>query len=207
MPYYPRQYIHTQVQVVNSNGDPVTDAIVNYKIFMFYLDGDDEPVYELFESGLMTHKEDGVYSKSWYPTDEASYMFYAYSTNPKFHDSFTYKLQYPLAGVRVAHVCIRQPVTSGNTYIYGDQASPGMIAIQADGADSLSTIEVYDGISETWLTWDTFSPTNNRIMLPIPSTGVRIKNNNAGMKYYIILMSGFQAAVDYESDESPGGPL
>ncbi len=75
------------VQVLNSSGDKVTDAVVNYKVYNF--NGETE-VWEVFTSGLMAHMGDGIYIAYFTPTFQGEYTFYAYSTNPKFHEAYTY---------------------------------------------------------------------------------------------------------------------
>ena len=80
--------INSLVQVVDSNGDKVTDAVVNYKVYFY--DYDDDEVWEVAQSGLMTHIGDGLYQAEWTPNFYGEYVFYAYSTNPKFHESYTY---------------------------------------------------------------------------------------------------------------------
>ena len=57
--------INSLVQVVDSNGDKVTDAVVNYKVYFY--DYDDHEVWEIAESGLMTHIGDGLYQAEWTP--------------------------------------------------------------------------------------------------------------------------------------------
>jgi hypothetical protein len=83
--------INSLVQVVDSNGDKVTDAVVNYKVYFY--DYDDDEVWEIAESGLMTHIGDGLYQVEWTPEFYGEYVFYAYSTNPKFHESYTYFIE------------------------------------------------------------------------------------------------------------------
>jgi hypothetical protein len=82
--------INSMVQVMNSSGDKVTEAIVNYKV---YRSNDDEEVWESFDSGLMEHIGDGIYTVSWTPDKTGEFTFYAYSTNPKFHESYTYYVE------------------------------------------------------------------------------------------------------------------
>ena len=79
--------INSMVQVVDSNGDKATEAIVNFKVYHY--DGEDEE-WEIVESGLMTHIGDGIFQASFSPEQTGEYTFYAYSTNPKFHESYTY---------------------------------------------------------------------------------------------------------------------
>ena len=57
--------INSLVQVLDSNGDKVTDAVVNYKVYFY--DYDDDEVWEIAESGLMTHIGDGLYQAEWTP--------------------------------------------------------------------------------------------------------------------------------------------
>jgi hypothetical protein len=83
--------INSLVQVVDSNGDKVTDAVVNYKVYFY--DYDDDEVWEVAQSGLMTHIGDGLYQAEWIPTSSGEYTFYAYSSNPKFHESYTYFIE------------------------------------------------------------------------------------------------------------------
>jgi hypothetical protein len=85
--------INSLVQVVDNNGDKVTDAVVNYKVYFY--DYDDHEVWEIAESGLMTHIGDGLYQAEWTPEFTGEYTFYAYSTNPKFHESYTYFIEEP----------------------------------------------------------------------------------------------------------------
>ena len=85
--------INSLVQVVDSNGDKVTDAVVNYKVYFY--DYDDDEVWEVAQSGLMTHIGDGLYQAEWTPEFTGEYTFYAYSTNPKFHESYTYFIEEP----------------------------------------------------------------------------------------------------------------
>ena len=80
--------INSLVQVVDSNGDKVTDAVVNYKVYFY--DYDDDEVWEVAASGLMTHIGDGIYKPSGLQHFHGEYTFYAYSSNPKFHESYTY---------------------------------------------------------------------------------------------------------------------
>ena len=58
-------HINSLVQVVDSNGDKVTDAVVNYKVYFY--DYDDDEVWEVAQSGLMTHIGDGLYQAEWTP--------------------------------------------------------------------------------------------------------------------------------------------
>lgn len=58
------QQIDSLVQVVDSNGDKVTDAVVNFKVYRW--NGDTE-VWEAYDSGLMEHIGDGVYVAYWLP--------------------------------------------------------------------------------------------------------------------------------------------
>ena len=99
--------------MVDSNGDKVTDAVVNYKVYFY--DYDDDEVWEIAESGLMTHIGDGLYQAEWTPEFTGEYTFYAYSTNPKFHESYTYFIEEPSSGV-----C--QPVVTG-TYTLPNDAN------------------------------------------------------------------------------------
>jgi hypothetical protein len=84
------QPINSMVQVLNSNGDKVTDAIVNYKVYNL---NNETEVWEVFASGLMTHMGDGIYNAYFTPTVPGEYTFYAYSTNPKFHEAYTYYVE------------------------------------------------------------------------------------------------------------------
>jgi uncharacterized protein YcfL len=93
MTRYVDEPINSLVQVVDSNGDKVTDAVVNYKVYWY---DDDEEAFVVVDSGLMTHTGDGLYFVNWTPQDEGEHTFYAYSTNPKFHESYTYEVKYAL---------------------------------------------------------------------------------------------------------------
>ena len=79
------------VQVLDNNGDKVTDAVVNYKVYFY--DYDDTETWVVAESGLMIHIGDGLYQAEWTPEFTGEYTFYAYSTNPKFHESYTYYVE------------------------------------------------------------------------------------------------------------------
>ena len=84
--------INSLVQVVDSNGDKATEAIVNYKVYYY---NEDDEVWEVAFSGLMTHIGDGIYQASFTPEVTGEYTFYAYSSNPKFHESYTYYIEDP----------------------------------------------------------------------------------------------------------------
>jgi hypothetical protein len=83
----------TFVQVLNSSGDKATEAVVNYKIYWF---NPSSELWEVYESGLMNHVGDGIYGVSWESDNdvEGDYVFYAYSSNPKFHDSQIYHIEF-----------------------------------------------------------------------------------------------------------------
>jgi hypothetical protein len=78
------------VQALNSSGDKVTDAVVNFTVYYFNLNTE---VWESFDNGLMTHMGDGIYQASWQPVTLGEYVFYAYCSNPKFHQSYTYNIE------------------------------------------------------------------------------------------------------------------
>jgi hypothetical protein len=98
--------INSLVQVVDSNGDKVTDAVVNYKVYFY--DYDDDEVWEVAQSGLMTHIGDGLYQAEWTPNFYGEYVFYAYSSNPKFHESYTYFIED--ANVGSKYVWVHKPI-------------------------------------------------------------------------------------------------
>jgi hypothetical protein len=81
--------IETKVQVIDSNGDPVTAATVGWKVF-------DEADLE-FDSGSMTHFADGIYTCTWTPDAVGEWTVECYSSNPKFRKSFTYNVEAALA--------------------------------------------------------------------------------------------------------------
>jgi hypothetical protein len=84
------QTINSIVQVVDSNGDKVTDAVVNYKVYRW---NDDTEVWEAYDSGLMEHIGDGLYVAYWQPEMSGEHSFYAYCSNPKFHETYTYFIE------------------------------------------------------------------------------------------------------------------
>ena len=83
-------YINCMVQVVDSNGDKATEAIVNYKVYYF---NEEDEVWQVAFSGLMTHIGDGIYQAGFSPEYAGEHTFYAYSSNPKFHESYTYYVE------------------------------------------------------------------------------------------------------------------
>jgi len=93
------QQIDSLVQVVDSNGDKVTDAVVNFKVYRW--NGDTE-VWEAYDSGLMEHIGDGVYVAYWLPEWSGEHSFYVYCSNPKFHETYTYYIEdNPSTGVPI----------------------------------------------------------------------------------------------------------
>ena len=82
--------INSMVQVVDSNGDKVTDAIVNFKVYFY---DTDISAWGVDTSGLMTHVGDGIYTANWEPHYLGEFVFYAYCSNPKFHESYTYNIE------------------------------------------------------------------------------------------------------------------
>ena len=83
--------INSLVQVVDSNGDKVTDAVVNYKVYFY--DEEDTERWIVASSGLMTHIGDGLYQAEWTPNTVGEYTFFAYCSNPKFNESYTYNIE------------------------------------------------------------------------------------------------------------------
>ena len=77
--------IETKVQVIDTNGDPVTGAVVSYKVL------DEADVS--FVTGAMTHVGDGIYSCTWEPDEEGEWTIECYSSNPKLKKSFTYHVE------------------------------------------------------------------------------------------------------------------
>ena len=59
------QEIETKVQVIDANGDPVTGAVVSYKVL------DEADVS--FVTGAMTHVGDGIYSCTWEPDEKGEW--------------------------------------------------------------------------------------------------------------------------------------
>lgn len=82
--------INSMVQVVDANGDKVTDAIVNFKVYFYDTDIN---AWGVDTSGLMTHVGDGIYTANWEPHYLGEFVFYAYCSNPKFHESYTYNIE------------------------------------------------------------------------------------------------------------------
>ena len=78
------------VQVVDANGDKATEAVVNFKVYYY---NEEDEVWEVAYSGLMNHIGDGIFSAGFNPQVEGEHTFYAYSTNPKFHESYTYYVE------------------------------------------------------------------------------------------------------------------
>lgn len=85
MTRYANDPIETKVQVLDSNDDPATTAVVLYKI----LDETDAVV----DSGAMTHIIDGIFTYTWTPDAAGEWTFETYSTNPKFRDSRAYWIE------------------------------------------------------------------------------------------------------------------
>lgn len=82
--------INTMVQVLDANGDKATEAVVNFKVYFF---NQSTEVWEVYDSGLMEHIGDGIYNAEWEPERLGEFTFYAYCSNPKFHQSYTYNIE------------------------------------------------------------------------------------------------------------------
>jgi hypothetical protein len=82
---YENEAIETKVQVLDSNDDPATGAVVLFRI----LDESDATI----ETGVMTHIIDGIFTYTWTPDEPGEWVFEAYSTNPKFRDSRAYWIE------------------------------------------------------------------------------------------------------------------
>lgn len=81
------------VQVLDANGDKVTAATVNFIVYRF---NSGTEVWEEYSSGTMQHIGNGIYTGYFTPDDEGEFTFYAYSENPKFHDTYTYYVETPV---------------------------------------------------------------------------------------------------------------
>lgn len=77
------------VQVLDSNGDKVTTATVNYIVYYY---GESE-TWEEYTSGTMAHIGNGIYNANWTPESLGEFTFYAYCTNPKMHETYTYYVE------------------------------------------------------------------------------------------------------------------
>jgi hypothetical protein len=135
--------INSLVQVVDSNGDKVTDAVVNYKVYFY--DYDDDEVWEVAQSGLMTHIGDGLYQAEWTPNFYGEYVFYAYSSNPKFHESYTYFIEDLFSGVKsVASGTYTLPDDTGHHAIVGVRPNP------SDGETFWSKLTIWVDLYEIY---------------------------------------------------------
>lgn len=132
--------INSLVQVVDSNGDKVTDAIVNYKVYFY--DYDETETWIVATSGLMTHIGDGLYQAEWTPQFTGEYTFYAYSTNPKFHESYTYFVEAASTKVWVEQEAI-------NSYLNPPVQNEWVTLLDAAGGVKVDTVIFYQLNDET----------------------------------------------------------
>ena len=84
MPHTKNTAIETQVQVLDGSKNAVTAATVSYIVY--------DEADASFQSGNMAHFANGIYSISWTPDNDGEWTFYAYSSNPKFKETWTYTI-------------------------------------------------------------------------------------------------------------------
>lgn len=83
MTRYVGNYIWVPVQIIDSNGNPVTGATINYKVY-----------YEnLEDSGTMTHMADGIYGEGFTPNYSGVWCFEAYNESLGFRKTFTFYVE------------------------------------------------------------------------------------------------------------------
>ena len=88
MTRYAHADITSKIQVLDSAGNPANNATVNWKIY--------DPSNELWDDGTMTYitGSNGLYRQLWHPNLAGEWIFEAYCSNPKFHQSFAYHVTY-----------------------------------------------------------------------------------------------------------------
>jgi hypothetical protein len=187
------------VQVVDSNGDKATEAVVNFKVYFL---NSEEEVWEVIESGLMTHIGDGIYQASFSPDEKGEYTFYSYSSNPKFHESYTYFVE------------IQQH--SGATYLYGWNADSRMPPTQGleETIVNIANPEESNAVRGYKAYWLRFWQTNNEaatkdvtVRLEVDNSGYNIGSFTAPSAHLIYLywdiMYGTFKYVDVTADGCP----
>ena len=179
MTRYVNQTIASMVQVVDSNGDPVTGATVNYRLYQF---GEQE------DSGTMTHKENGLYVAYWYPQGSGPWTFEAYCTSPKFRKTLLYHVEYKQP--------FQAPLMGTNSQINPVQGS--WYALLPQQSDVSNQAKLYYVI---------VSQTNNEnaakdVEIIFDIDNVRSINMNAtldsGTKYYIQIACDTNSNYTYE---------
>jgi hypothetical protein len=93
--------VETKIQVLDSEGDPATEATVNYVVY--------DEADGVFNSGTMVHVANGIYTASWTPDEAGEWTFLAYCGNPKLYTTLSYFVE---KGVEEA---ILQAVGGGQT--------------------------------------------------------------------------------------------
>ncbi len=86
---YDGENIKTVVQVLDSNGEIITSATVQYIIYGY--DAGDEQWLE-YDSGTMNHVGNGVYSTVW-GAPSGFYYIYCFCVNPLFNKVFSYVIR------------------------------------------------------------------------------------------------------------------
>lgn len=86
---YHNEFIKTVVQVMDSNGEVVTSATVQYVIYGYYASGEQ---WVEVDSGTMSHVGNGVYSTIW-RAPSGFYYIYCFYTNPLFNKVFSYVIR------------------------------------------------------------------------------------------------------------------
>jgi hypothetical protein len=83
---YINTLIEKRVQVLDSSGDPATLATVLYRLY--------DETGTVVDSGAMAHVANGIFRASFTPDVLGTWIMEAYSTNPKFHDSTSYNVEW-----------------------------------------------------------------------------------------------------------------
>jgi len=92
---YINNAIESKVQLLDSSSDPAESAVVNYIVY--------DEADTSFDTGTMTHVDNGIYTKSWTPDAAGEWTFECYSSSPKFRKSYVYHVQLTTAITKYAY--------------------------------------------------------------------------------------------------------